>query len=532
MIVALLPPGPRPGIHHLLRCIRATLLLAGAAGPGLAASAPPDTPTADRLPPAIAASLARAGIPARSFALWVQPVDQAAPLASWNAAQPMNPASLLKLVTTTAALDQLGPAYAWQTPVWLSGVVEHATLRGNLVVRGSGDPSLVIERVWLLLRHVRELGVQTIDGDIVLDHGAFAATARTPAEFDGEPSEPYNVQPDALLLNFKAVTLQFTPDPARGVAHVIAQPALDGVAADATVRLSEGPCDDWRGRLKLGVSDPTRWHATGTYPAACGERAWPLAYADPAHYDERLVAALWRELGGRLTGSVHAGSGPVDTRPTFEFASPPLASVVRDVNKFSNNVMAEQIWLTLGAARRAGTPAGIAAPTEASAAIPATEPASVSTPAAATASDAHAAILQWLRERVGVDDEVIVVNGSGLARETRLSARALARVLQWTWRSPVMPELLASLPVVGVDGTLRRANAVPARAHLKTGSMRDVLGVAGVVLGADDHRYVLVALVNDPRALGARAVIDAAIQWTQDQGAAAPALVPAAVQNR
>jgi D-alanyl-D-alanine carboxypeptidase/D-alanyl-D-alanine-endopeptidase (penicillin-binding protein 4) len=455
----------------------------------------------DRLPPEIAEALARAHLPEHALALWVQPVDAADPVVRFNASQPMNPASVFKLVTAAAALDRLGPAFTWQTPVYATGPVRRGELQGSLVIRGTGDPSLVIERVGLLLRHVRALGVQAIAGDIVLDHGAFAPPARTPADFDGQPAEPYNVLPDALMLNYKAVTLSFVPEPEHRVAHVIAEPPLDGVATDASVPLVDGPCDDWRARLRLSVSDPARWHAAGAYPATCGERAWPVAYADPAHYDARLVAAAWRELGGRLAGTVHEGQTPADATPVFEFASPPLANVVRDMNKFSNNVMAEQIALTLGLARRRASPDAARAA------------------GAATADDARGALADWLHERLGLasGDGVVIENGSGLARETRMPAQAFARLLMWVWRSPYMPELLSSLPIAGVDGTLSHAEAEAGRAHLKSGSMRDVLAVAGVVLAADDRRYVLVAIINDPRAGAGRAAIDAAIRWTQSR---------------
>jgi D-alanyl-D-alanine carboxypeptidase/D-alanyl-D-alanine-endopeptidase (penicillin-binding protein 4) len=481
----------------------AVLVAPAAAGP---VAAPPvrEAPASTGLPPPVAAALARAQVDPAAMAMWVQAVDGGPPLVRWNDTQPMNPASVFKLATTTAALDLLGPAWSWKTAVGFTGPVDRGVLKGSLVIRGSGDPSLVLERTWLLLRRVRALGVRQITGDIVLDHSAFAPAARSPAEFDGEPAEPYNVQPDALLLNFKSVTLGFVPDAKRRVAHVTAEPPLAGVVPDASVRLVGGACGDWRSGLRLAASDPARWRFAGGYPESCGERAWPVAYSDPVSYDTRLIAALWRESGGLLKGAVRDGPAPEGVVPAFEFASPPLAEVIRDINKFSNNVMAEQVWLTLGLQRRrAGAdPVESAAP--------------------ATPEDARAALAQWLHERLGASaDDVAIVNGSGLARETRLSARTLAQLLQWAWNSPVMPELAASLPLVGVDGTLRRSMATPGRAHLKTGSMRDVAAVAGYVQGEDGRRYVLVALVNDARAGAAHAALDAAIQWTEDLPATA-----------
>ena len=205
------------------------------------------------------------------------------------------------------------------------------------------------------------------------------------------------------------------------------------------------------------------------------------------------VATLWRQAGGRLTGSVREGPAPEGVKPSFELSSPPLAEVVRDINKYSNNVMAQQLLLTLALQRPGVT---------------------VATPEAG-----RQALREWLSQRLGESlDGVVIDNGSGLSRDTRVSAALLARVLQAAWSGPVMPELMASLPVNGIDGTLRRSQAATGMAHLKTGSLRDVIGVAGYVLGASGKRYVLVAVINHPNANAARPALDALLQWTVDDG--------------
>ena len=477
--------------------IRPTALLSTALASLTALAAPvtPHPPAAWTLPPTIAAALANAHVSPDALALWVQPVDAAMPSWGWNPDFGVNPASVFKLATTSAALDLLGPAWSWKTPVYLTGPVRGGVLKGSVVIRGSGDPSLVLERVWLLLRQLRNAGVRDIRGDIVLDHSAFAPSTRSAADFDNAPSEPYNVLPDALLLNYKSVTLSFTPDAAQRVAHVVAEPPLAGFAVDASVPLARGGCDDWRGALKLAPDDATRWHFAGAYPAACGARNWPLAYADPASYDTRLVAALWREAGGKLSGRVRDGATPADATLAFEFASPPLAEIVRDINKYSNNTMAEQVLLTLALHAAAGG-------TDAATGV--------------TQEQARAVLMQWLHERLGpAADAVVAVNGSGLARETRISARALGQLLQSDWNGPAMPELMSSLPLNGVDGTLRKSTAMAGRAHLKTGSMRDVVAIAGYVLSDSGRRYILVAVVNDPNAGAARPALDAAIDWVE-----------------
>jgi D-alanyl-D-alanine carboxypeptidase/D-alanyl-D-alanine-endopeptidase (penicillin-binding protein 4) len=455
----------------------------------------------DRLPPEVASALERAKVPADTLSVVVRDVVGSADSGlAWRADASVNPASLMKLVTTGAALDLLGPAWVWSTHVWLLGRVRNAgtdgLLEGDLVIKGNGDPKLVLERVWLLLRKIRQAGVREIRGDIVLDRTAFIVADRSAAEFDGEPLRPYNAQPDALLLNYKSVILSFLPEAARGVARVVAEPALAGVRVDAEVPLGTGRCDDWRSALKLEATDPLRIHFAGALPAACGERNWPLAYADPASYNARLVAALWRESGGVLTGEVRDGRAPAGVKPTLTFESPPLAEVVRDINKYSNNVMARQLFLTLGLQLEgSGTPDG-----------------------------ARSVLQRWLREQVDTRaSEVVIDNGAGLSRDARISAEILSIVLQRAWAGPVMPEFVASLPITGADGTLRRASASAAagRAHLKTGSLRDVAAIAGYLLAPGGRRLVLVAIVNHPNAAAARPALDALVDWAMSPQAQA-----------
>ena len=199
----------------------------------------------------------------------VQDAQDGSPTVALNARTPMNPASVAKLLTTYAALDQLGPAWTWATPVWLQGSVQGGVLEGSVFIKGSGDPKLVLERVWLMLRRIQQLGVRDIRGDIVLDNSAFALAEGSPFEFDGESMRPYNVRPSALLFNYKAVIYGFAPDPARGVARVTSEPPLAGLEVDRSVPLSAGPCGDWADALKATFSI-TRTRFSGTYPAACG----------------------------------------------------------------------------------------------------------------------------------------------------------------------------------------------------------------------------------------------------------------------
>ncbi|MDO9405200.1 MAG: D-alanyl-D-alanine carboxypeptidase/D-alanyl-D-alanine-endopeptidase [Polaromonas sp.] len=480
-------------------------LLTGAAWAQRPAAAPV-------LPPEVDALLARAKVPREALtAVVVDASGRAQPLLSFQPTVPMNPASVMKLVTTYAGLELLGPSYTWNTPVYIDGTISGGVLQGNLVIQGRGDPKLMVERLWLLLRRVRGLGITTISGDILLDRSAFAATARHPAEFDGEPLRPYNVAPDALLLNYKTVAMSFVPDPARGVASVSYEPAMANVQMPATVPLLAPPvgsspqgaaladCGDYRSTLKPDFNDAYRITFAGGYPPACGEKTWSVAYIDPASYAERAVQGVWQDLGGKLGGRVREGSAPAALRPAFESVSPTLTEVIRDINKFSNNVMAQQLFLTLslapGVARNPARP------------VPASFEAS------------QAIVRTWWRERLG-EDVPVLENGSGLSRVERVSAQGLSRLLQTAYVSGVMPELMSSLPITGVDGTLRRSKSQVSQgwAHLKTGTLRDSTALAGYVHTAGGRRLVVVGIINHPNAPAARPALEALVDWAVKEG--------------
>jgi serine-type D-Ala-D-Ala carboxypeptidase/endopeptidase (penicillin-binding protein 4) len=438
---------------------------------------------AQQLPPEVDAALARARLPREAMSIVVLDADGKGPVRlSHRADVSISPASIAKLATTFGALELLGPQFTWATPVYVDGPVVDGTLRGNLYIKGQGDPKLVAERIWLLLRRVQGLGIRSIAGDIVLDHGAFETAPQDPGAFDGEPLRPYNAAPDALLLNYKSIVLTFTPFAGQAQVHV--EPPLAAVQLPQHVALVPGDCGDWRGALRADFSDPARIRFSGTYPLACGERTWPVAYAEPRSYAARAIAGMWLHIGGGLTGQVRDGQVPQALAPAFELQSAPLAEIIRDINKYSNNVMAQQVFLTL----------------------------SLQQGGSGTFEASRNILRRWWRDRVGGDAPVFG-NGSGLSREERITALQLARLLQIAWASPLMPELASSLPLSGVDGTLRRARGTPGLAHLKTGSLRDVAGVAGYVDGTSGRRYVLVAIANHANANAARPAIEALIQW-------------------
>ena len=443
--------------------------------------------SAQGLPPEVDAALAAQALPGDAVTVLVAPADGGEPRIAHRIDVPVQPASIAKLATTYAALDLLGPDFTWATPVYFDGPVRGGVLTGNLVIKGQGDPSLVMERLWLLLHNVRSLGVHTITGDIVLDRSAFQLPPHDPAAFDGLPLRPYNAGPDALLVNFKAVTLTFTPEGDH--ARLRAEPPLAGVRWPATVPLSEGAkCGDWITALGADFRNAERVRFAGALPRACGEKTWQLAFPDASGFAPRAIAALWKEIGGHLEGQVRDGVVPAGLKPAFEFASPPLAEVIRPINKFSNNVMAQQVFLTLSLQQRGS----------------------------GTFEGSREVLADWWRKRFGSEPPA-TQNGSGLSRDARMTARQLGQLLQSAWASSLMPDLAASLPLLGVDGTLRRQNENVGLAHLKTGSLNEVWGVAGYVHGQQGRRWILVAIANHPNAAALRPAVQALVEWAARQ---------------
>ena len=448
-------------------------------------------PVQAELPRPLRRAFGDVGIPLDHVAVVVQRVDVARPLVAHDADVPMNPASVMKLVTTFAALDILGPACRWRTDVHLDGPLVDGTLTGNLVIRGRGDPKITIQQWQALMRDLRAKGLQRITGDLVLDRSAFRLPTHDAAGFDSEPLRPYNVGPDAMLVNFKSVRFSFAPNAANDGVDMIVEPPLPQLAIGTLPTLVDGPCDDWRRLAAAAFINQARAAAAtfpGTYARACGTRDWHVALLDHPTYVHGMFRAYFAEAGGEFGGAVREGRAP-GGEPFAYLESPPLYDIVRDVNKLSNNVMARQVFLTLAAA---------------------------SLPPPATPDKAADAVTRWLAKRKVSIPGFVIENGSGLSRSERLTAAGLARMLAVADASDVRNDFATSLAVAATDGTLERrmtqAHAA-GRALLKTGSLEGVRALAGYVIDANGTRWILVAFVNHPNAARANPALDQLVEW-------------------
>ncbi len=450
------------------------------------------------LPREVGRAFLDAGIPLDHVGIVVQDTSKLAPLFAYDAYRSRSPASVMKLVTTFAALELLGPDYRWKTEAYLGGPLVDGELHGDLILKGYGDPKITVEQWQSFIGDLRAKGLATIDGDLVLDRSLFALPPYDPAAFDREPSKPYNVGPDALLVNFKALKLTLAPDATGTGVSVRADPPLAVVSLGAPPPVSNDDCAEARTHVTPAIDDRGDRAAiafTGAYPVSCGERDWWLAMLDHPHYVQAMFETYFRAAGGRIGDGLKERRVPAGATPFAVLESPSLGEIVRDVNKMSNNVMARQIFLTLALA---------------------------SAPPPATPSKAIDAVRRWLKARKLAMPGLVLENGSGLSRRERNTPIGLNRLLLAADASGVREEFERSLAVAAIDGTVERRfrnGAVAGQALLKTGSLEGVRALAGYVLDPNGRRFTVVAIVNDRDAAHAVPALDYLVQWVYRNGA-------------
>lgn len=455
-----------------------------------------------QLPVSVADALKQSNIPQASVGVYVQAVDESQPSITHNAESGLNPASVMKLITTNAALDLLTPAYRWKTEIYRDGDVVNGILNGNLIIKGYGDPSFRAQDFWRLLMRVQQAGIHQINGDLIVDKSLFAEKSGDQPNFDAEIWRAYNAKSSAFLVDGRHTSFRFsTTDTAVNVHQEF---ELKEVEMVNNLRLSQGACGDWRNRFSYTVKtkpDGVMLTFDGTFSPDCGERYLELSVLDDEQYAFYTFKKLWRELGGSFNGKLKKQDLPETQdlskaqhlKPpaikVIEQVSEPLGYVIRDLNKWSDNLMARQLLLTLAAEKQV---------------LPATE------------AKGAVVIKSWLASKNIQASELVIENGSGLSRIERVSSQHLGQMLVSAYNSPVMPELMASLPILGLDGTTQhRLKDSPAqsRVHLKTGSLDGVSAVAGYVLNSQNKRYAFVMIVNHANAAASKAAQDALIEW-------------------
>jgi D-alanyl-D-alanine carboxypeptidase/D-alanyl-D-alanine-endopeptidase (penicillin-binding protein 4) len=456
------------------------------------------TARGDDLPPEVERVLAGHSIPADHVSVIVQAVGEKTPVVSHRPDVPRNPASVMKMVTTWSALEILGPSYTWPTEVYYLGPFDGRTLDGTLAIKGYGDPYLVLEEFWKMLRALRITGLEHVKGDLLLDASHFDVVEPDPGAFDDQPYRTYNVVPSALLVNFKAVSFQFFVDEAAGRLRIVPEPPLPNLEIRNEVKLGSSSCGGYQRGISFTHADPAALDRVvfgGTYSRRCNAYAFSRTVLQHETYAYGLFQTLWRELGGQFSGSLRTGRVPEGAVPVLKWRSPPLGEVIRSINKNSNNVMTRQLLYTLGAERYGA---------------PGTRPNGIK------------AVHDFLTSRHLDTSSLVLQNGAGLSRDERISARLLVDILLAAETSPYAAEFIASLSLGGMDGTTRgRFGGGPRDdvLHVKTGRIDHVSALAGYVHGKEGQTYVIAILVNTPEAHRGpgKEIEEAVIRWVRSR---------------
>lgn len=459
-------------------------------------------PARAQLPDGIAAAAQASGLPSDAIGLWAAPAGTTSPIIAHNANAPLNPASVMKLLTTHAALEQFGSSHAWQTRAYLLGPLNGGVLEGDLAILASGDPFLTWDRLGEWLRDWRSRGLREIRGNIVVDRRLIPPPVNQ--AFDNAPHRAYHAEPDAFLVNFGATSLRLTPGTVGQAAAVTPLTPATPLRIANRIRTTTGACGNWRSALRADIQAEGRGlllTLNGTLATDCGERVMHLKAGEDLNWAASVIRAQWAELGGSWQGRLVEGEQADWVTPFSSWDSPPLGEILRDMNKWSNNVVARQIFLSLG---NDGT-------------------------APLSTAKSIARLQAWMPTQ-GLDPKQWVLeNGSGLSRNERSTAAQLGALLQAAWRSPRMPEFLAAQPVLGRDGTLR--NRLPdtplaGRGYIKTGSLDGVRSAAGYLLDANGQWQAFALMINHPRATYSDRVLEATLhQLYQGQAAQAQARV-------
>lgn len=450
---------------------------------------------ANKLPSDLSALLKKYQLPEETVSIDIRNISTKRPTLQFNADKLMNPASVMKVVTTMAALDLLGPTYTWETQYYYTGKIDGSTLKGDLILVGGGDPFLTEDRLWQHIRSIKNLGITHIEGDLVIDNTKFQLPRHDRAAFDGQGNRLYNVGPDAALINFSATQIRILPFNNKPV--VFAEPALDNLIVENKLALEDGKCINKENGWSIKTEKKEHYlvaSVEGKYRASCGEFSLGRALLDNLDYTHHIFKGLWQAAGGTGLTSMKLQRMPDTAQFLIAHGSLPLSDIITSINKWSNNVMTQQLLLTMGG-EHAGFPA--------------------------TFASGIAAVRSWIKDKNLDIPGLIIENGSGLSRIARVSSKGLGNLLDYAWKHSFQPEFMSSLPITAIDGTMRRRlkkHPLAGQARLKTGYLNNTRSMAGYVRGKNGQQYSVVMTINSDKVdfNNGNVLQDALLKWIYD----------------
>lgn len=453
------------------------------------------TAFAHSLPDRVARLLQDYRIPVSAVSIDVRQMETGRSVLSLNSDVPRTPASVIKVLTTLAALEMLGPHYQWETRYLADGQIKQGVLHGDLVLKGGGDPFLTVEQFWGQVLDIRQRGIQTITGDLIIDNTLFRLPNHDRSAFDNEPARLYNVGPDAALVNSSATN--FVIQPRDGRAIVFASPPMAGLEIENQLTLSDGKCYHPGHGWQYGIhrkNEKIIARFKGKYRRSCDQYSFGRSIVPNLEYTYRLFAYLWTSTGGRFNGGYRVERTPSTARPLATHASRPLADMITGINKFSTNALARQLMLGLDA-QDENKPA--------------------------TIEGARRAIGDWLTASNLPMPLLKLDNGSGLSRQTQITSGDLEKLLQYGWHSNFRAEFLSSLALVALDGTMKKRlvdSNLTGRARIKTGWLKGVRSMTGYVHARNGTWYSVTLIIESGsiRYKDGNRIQDALLKWVYD----------------
>jgi D-alanyl-D-alanine carboxypeptidase/D-alanyl-D-alanine-endopeptidase (penicillin-binding protein 4) len=485
------------------------------------------------LPDSIAKSIKKSGISSQSVSISIDKISyknqpeksfSTSNLVDWQENLPMNPASTIKLLTSLAAMEVLGPQYRWKTDLLTNGKIQNGLLKGDLLIRGSGDPKLIPEEINKMLLNLQGLGVRKIDGQLILDRSAYENSVKDTSFIDSDPTRAYNAVPDALLFAFNSFSFEFYPNSQNNLVVIKQSPRMANFKIDNNLKIIEGACADWKKDISMSLTNSKNgaWTAVfnGAYPSGCKNATWNVVASDSDSFFTQSFIAAWEDVGGTWVKKpiLKSYDPKIEFKPIVTHFGVPLYESVKDINKLSNNVMARQVMLTM-ALEKTGKPSN--------------------------ANNSMKVLKDWLQSSQLNMPELVIENGSGLSRIERISSKNLNQVLLLGLNSSSKDYFLESLPIAGFDGTMRHRlldklrKYVPNKkeiatlekntvdfpvglkkygAYIKTGSLVDVRSIAGYVVSRSGNVYAVTSFINDPNPRNGGVIHDAILSWLLDDG--------------
>ena len=444
------------------------------------------------LPDDLAYEISEIPLDKSHYSIHIQALNSPTPIASWLTHTKRTPASVMKLLTTYSALLKLGFDYRWETKFFYRGSLKQGILRGDLYVKASGDSTLKTEDISQIVSHIRSIGIRRIQGNIIIDRTLFKVVARNNSGFDENRYSAYNAMPDAIMFNKRKSTFCITPKKKR--AKVEKDIPDSSYKIVNRLRMVNGSCRRGRSwpkvKIQTNASARSTVFLTGKLSRRCPKRTICKVISMPHRAFYYALKDALGDAGVKMTGTLKLRRVPKNAKYLFSHYSEPLEKIISTITKKSDNLMARQLMLTIGA--------------------------TIYSPPS-TLFKSRKAIKKILNKyHILEKGTTLISNGSGLSRSAKVTAKSLANLLDHAAKY-YGQRWMNTLSIAGIDGTLKSrfaTSSVYGRAWMKTGTIRGVKNIAGYVEGISGQRYVVVVLVNDKQSRKYGALLaNKVIEW-------------------